>query len=390
MPGTRGLIVAGAGCGDPDAVLALAEALWWPVLADPRSGLRSRTAGAVAAADGILRSTGFAATHRPDVVLRLGGRWASKVVTTFLADLPFGGGRAVRLDRSRTWRLTASCAATRRRSVGPSPMRWRHPAVVGRTGTHRGRASGEARQGRADQVLWTELHRSSHQGRATREPRPSRPSPIACSRACRPAAPSSSPPRCRSATSSRSARRAPDPPRVLANRGANGIDGVVSTALGVAVATGPTVAFVGDLAFLHDVSALVGPAGDRPAVDRGRGGQRRRGDLLLPAPGGPTCRPTASSACSAPRSRPIRRRWPGGSDGTSSRSTAPAGRPPSTPPSHPSRAGGWSWCACPTGRPMSPPTTGSMRPSWRRSTRRGGPAPSRPAELLRLALLRKT
>ena len=45
--------------------------------------------------------------------------------------------------------------------------------------------------------------------------------------------------------------------RAYANRGANGTIDVVSTALGVALSGATTVVLVGDLAFVHDSSALV-------------------------------------------------------------------------------------------------------------------------------------
>jgi 2-succinyl-5-enolpyruvyl-6-hydroxy-3-cyclohexene-1-carboxylate synthase len=267
--GTRGVIVAGADCGDPVAVAAAASALGWPVLADPRSGLRRPGSAVIAAADGILRSDAFCAAHRPGFVLRLGAPWVSKVVNAYLADsvtettpvvavVPWG--QWVDPDRSVTTLIAADptrvCQGIidgmgdrTRSGAGPWLDEWRsaESAAQAAIGQSLGDIPG-AGNGRSDPSAgWTEP------GLARRlfSDLPSGVTLVTSS---------SMPIRDLEAFGEPRV----DPPRVLANRGANGIDGVVSTALGVAMAGGPAVALVGDLAFFHDVSALVRGVGVDP------------------------------------------------------------------------------------------------------------------------------
>ena len=68
------------------------------------------------------------------------------------------------------------------------------------------------------------------------------------------------------------------PVRMLANRGANGIDGLIATAAGVAIGSGkPATLIIGDVAFAHDISGLaaavrLGASLHVHVIDNGGGG----------------------------------------------------------------------------------------------------------------------
>ncbi|MGH9081259.1 MAG: 2-succinyl-5-enolpyruvyl-6-hydroxy-3-cyclohexene-1-carboxylic-acid synthase, partial [Acidimicrobiales bacterium] len=264
-PARRGLVVAGAGSGDPTAVFALAEALGWPVLADPRSGLRGRHPAVVAAADGILRADRFAGAHRPDVVLHLGERWLSRTLNGFVSRATDAGARSIAVDPYGRWSgperqvhtfIRADPTALCRQVV--DSLDRSGPAGADRRWQEEWREADARAQQAIDRLLGIGSAAGSVPlcepwlARRLVEQLPGDASLVVSS---------SMPVRDVEAY----AGPRPDPPRVLSNRGANGIDGVVSTAIGVSlVAPGPTVALVGDLAFLHDVSALVGASGFGP------------------------------------------------------------------------------------------------------------------------------
>ncbi|UDY36008.1 2-succinyl-5-enolpyruvyl-6-hydroxy-3-cyclohexene-1-carboxylic-acid synthase [Dermatobacter hominis] len=251
LSGRRGMVVAGARAAvdepDAEAVLGLAERLGWPVLADAPSGCRRGHPSVVTTADLLLRHGPFADAHRPEFVLRLGGLHASRVLNEWLAR---SGAVQVGVDRfglvpdpdhllARA--LPADPAEVCRQlgagTAAPAPEAW----------TTAWRAAETTARGALDEVLGA--------GGTASEPATALDALAAV------------PPGGVLVTSSSMPVRdlewfapACDDVRVVANRGANGIDGVTSTAVGVALTWTPTVLLTGDIAFLHDSSALIGLA----------------------------------------------------------------------------------------------------------------------------------
>lgn len=253
--GRRGLIVCGPeSTGLPAAeVVALASALGWPVIADPLSGLRTGPhdrSDVIDCADVIVRVP-EALRALPEVVLRFGAAPTSKPFNQWLAGQ--AGVRRILVEEGGVatagWRdpdlqgdevvsanPRALCEAlVAALSSAAAPAGW---AALWRAANAAAReAMREAIAGFAD----------TFEGQAVLDLRAALPSGSTL------VAGNSMPVRDIDSFFFKTERDV----RIVGTRGASGIDGVTSTAVGAAAAGGgPVALLIGDLSFLHDVNGL--------------------------------------------------------------------------------------------------------------------------------------
>lgn len=246
----RGVVVAGR--HERDTALGQAAADFctragWPLLADPLSGAR-RGDAAVAHYDALLRDSSFAAEARPDLVLRVGDLPTSKPLRTWLAGLR-EVPQAV-IDAEGCWHdpdmalcrifalePAAALAALNTPASDPDWLSlWRSADERAAEAIRGALASGAG--GLSEPAIASELGVLLPE-RSTLFVASSMP--------------------VRDIETFWPTRA--DPPRVLCNRGANGIDGTVSSALGAATADGgPVVLLIGDVALAHDLGGLLAGA----------------------------------------------------------------------------------------------------------------------------------
>ncbi|MBA3421073.1 MAG: 2-succinyl-5-enolpyruvyl-6-hydroxy-3-cyclohexene-1-carboxylic-acid synthase [Thermoleophilaceae bacterium] len=243
----RGAIVCGPSTDDVATGAAwLARVAGWPLLAEPTSGVRcgrhDRTQ-VIAHYDALLRAPRWAGAHRPDLVLRVGDTPTSKPLRAWLAE-----ARQVVIDPHAAWHEPTRTAE---RVLVASPDRLLREVA--------GVLHGEARPDPA----WLQSWRAADAlvpSALAEVPDPFEPKAyVALADALPPDAVvwiSSSMP-IRDVESFFPSVGTPI--RFLSNRGANGIDGVVSSALGAAAASGRGHAYLltGELTLIHDVGALL-------------------------------------------------------------------------------------------------------------------------------------
>jgi 2-succinyl-5-enolpyruvyl-6-hydroxy-3-cyclohexene-1-carboxylate synthase len=247
--GTRGVIVAGRMEPEQllvDALVAAAERSGYALLADPLSNAR-RGDAAVAHYDALLRDERFAASVRPDVVLRVGDLPTSKPLRAWLAglgpDVP-----QIALDPEGAWH-DPDGVVSERATIEPIDAlrafearaepgwleRWRVADTLAEAAIVTTIGAGE-RAVLNEPLIAAELGAAARRGCARLMVAASM--PIRDLETFAPAG--------------------DDAPWTHSNRGANGIDGTVATALGIAAAgDGPVVLHIGDVALAYDLGALL-------------------------------------------------------------------------------------------------------------------------------------
>ena len=247
----RGVLVFGPDVFDPalaEAAGAAARVLGWPVIADPGSGLRAGGAlddVLVHGADLLLRVPEVADELRPARIIRCGGPPTSAAVAGWMARHdsaevwlvdPADGFRDPHHRATRSLRMSAAqfcrCAATGGGAgAGAWLVSWQRASqVASEAASNCLDAEQRLLAPQVARTLWTVLPAGVQLYAANSMP-------------------------VRDLDAFAGPRSAPL--RVLVNRGVNGIDGLVSSALGAAEAGAPTVLWCGDLALLHDVGGLL-------------------------------------------------------------------------------------------------------------------------------------
>jgi 2-succinyl-5-enolpyruvyl-6-hydroxy-3-cyclohexene-1-carboxylate synthase len=238
MERPRAVVVAGGGSDGPE-VADFAERARLPLLADPLSG--ARRGEAIAHYDALLRAEDWAAAHRPDLVIRIGDLPTSKPLRQWLAAM--AGTRQVALASFHALHdpvgvvdeiLPGDSAALSAIAPAPGDEAWLR-AWTQADATAAQAIDGALGNGVSEPLavrrLWERLPKQATLVVASSMP-------------------------IRDVETF--AGTLDHPPRVLSNRGANGIDGTVSTAFGVAAACdGPVVLLIGDVALLHDLGGLI-------------------------------------------------------------------------------------------------------------------------------------
>ncbi len=256
LPGRRGLLVCGpeAEALPADEIAALARGLGWPVVADPLSGLRAGTHDrslVIDSVDALVRVPEFLEGALPDVVLRFGATMTSKPFNTWLAALP--GVHRIIVDPAEPstggWR-DPDLQADESIAADPALLAG---ALLDAIEGHTPDAAWAGRWTEVNEAARTALRDASHEIDEPFEGQVVYDLATALPDGATLVAGNSMPVRDIDSFFASTDRRV----RLVGTRGASGIDGVVSTAVGAAAAgAGPVALLIGDLSFLHDLNGL--------------------------------------------------------------------------------------------------------------------------------------